>query len=655
MYYVVEYDVCALLFLIVIMGRFFPMRRFPNRQNRLFGATLVLALIDLALDIASSYTIFYANRIPGWLNYLVNMAFLTLQLALPVLMFYYMIVVAGVLLSRRQRFLYLVLPAIPAGLLMLVLLSTPFTGLIFRMTEVNGAVSYVHGPWFLLLYISGACYGLLTFIFTLYHRDHLRKRQYFAILWSLLVILTAILIQAAYPNYLLTGAAIVISILIMFFSLYNPETMLDLISGLYNYSALTAFLDDRLQERRTCWLIAIDIAGIRHINSSFGIHAGNELLQQVGDFFHQLGADVWSFRMIGTRLLIVVPTAERCQEVIRHARQRFSGHWPLNGRQVSLLVTIRYFEATDFFQTPEDIINLIDVAYADIGPNGLGSVKSIHADLLQQTRRQQRVESAIRRALMTGTGFELYYQPLFDVMEKSFHYAEALLRLNSPELGRISPAEFIPVAERTGLIFPIDELVISMACDFLRRSAEGDSIRLDTLAVNLSAAELFQDSSHSLLQKAVRGNGIPPQTLCFEVTETAAAVHHDVLAKFMDRLIGEGYRFALDDFGTGFANLSQVAKLPFAVIKLDPSLLFNLDERSSIFFEDLLRMFARMGLQTVVEGVETAEQAARVNRIGSDYIQGFYYARPMPEAEFLAFMCSQSATGLTATADDGPA
>ena len=638
MHYSTEYEICALFFLIIITIRFFEIRRFPNLQNKIFGAIMFLAIADLSADIISSYTIEYANFFPAWVNYFINTLFYSLQLILSFVMLIYVVATAGIMNRYKKSLVYF---SIPLVFFMLLLVLNPISGLLFYVDEINGILIYKRGMLFNTLYISPVLYLFTSILFTFKHKKQMQKKQSDAILCFILIIMAATFMQYMYPKYLITGVAITLAILMMFFTMQNPEDMLDLISGMFNYSAMMEFLRAQISENRDLFLVAVDIGGIRRINSAFGVEMGNQLLAKIGVFFNNLGGNIWSFRMIGTRFLITTSSKSEFQEIITSVSERFKLPWNINGIEVSLSSTIRYFGEPDFFSAPEEVVNLVDLAYSQVEADGWGTKKGITTDLLHKEKSRLGVESAMREALNSGEGFSLCYQPILDIKSGEFLSAEVLLRLNSPELGNISPSEFIPIAEKTGLILQIDEIVVKMACDFLRRNNPGNILGLNYLEINLSAAEFFQNPSVDI-HNIIRKNGVSPNLICFEVTETAATVHQDILSDFMNYMINLGYRFALDDFGTGYANISRVLNLPFSIVKFDRMLLISDEEKNITLFDTMLSMFSRMGLQTVVEGVETAAQCERVIRLGGNHIQGYYYSKPLPEKEYLEFLEYQS-------------
>ena len=638
MRYNVDFELCSLLFLLLLTARYFSMRRFPNKQNRLFGWALLCAIADILLDVVSAYTIMYAAVVPVWLNYLTNTLFYSLQVAFPGVMCLYVAVLAD-LNGPRYRLLYLLY--LPAVFYMGTLLVNPFTGWIFSLQLVNGVYAYVYGDLFFTLYYGTAIYVVAGLVMALIWRKRLERRQFATFLVFVSVVVAAVVIQYFHRDYLLTGVALALSIMMMYFTMQNPQDMLDLISGTFNYAAMMSFLSTRIREKRQLWLVAADIGGIRRVNSTIGLSAGNDVFAQIGAFVNGMGPGVWAFRMIGARFLLVADSDAAYRRAIEQLEDRFDLPWAVKNDSVNLSVTIRYFGEWDFFKSAEDVVNLIDLAFSDVAPGDWGHKKRISSQLMLLADRRMKVENAIRAALDTERGFSLVFQPLLDVKTGRYPSAEVLLRLTDPELGSISPAEFIPVAEKTGLITRLDELVVRSACRFYLRNERDLRGLLTCLEINLSAAE-FMKNPGERIHPLVRSCDMSPDLLCFEIIETAAVAHTELVGDFMRSMIRLGYSFALDDFGTGYANITRVTELPFRVIKLDRALLIREDERSCRLLAGLLSIFSDVGLETVVEGVETAHQADRVVSQGVDHIQGFFYAYPMCEEDYITFMRKQS-------------
>lgn len=242
------------------------------------------------------------------------------------------------------------------------------------------------------------------------------------------------------------------------------------------------------------------------------------------------------------------------------------------------------------------------------------------------------LEGLMRRALRSG-GFEVYYQPLCNVTDGKFTEAEALLRLRDESGAYVPPEEFIPVAESTGLIVEIGCMVLRKVCLYLKHLLSC-RIDVDSISVNLSVVQLMRDDAVPRLLGIIRESGVSPNRILFEVTESILISNYGLIARRIRELSEAGVQFALDDFGTGYSNFSHVIDLPFDAVKIDKSLIWDSMEnrKCSIMIRDLTRTFKNMNMTVTAEGVETPEHDRFVRLCGCDRIQGFRYARPMPES-----------------------
>ena len=629
MYYKVDYSICALLFLTIVMFRFYSTRQFPNKQNKLFGVALAFAALDIMLDVVSAYMHEYIGVLPNWSIYLINTVFYVFQTAFPAIMLLYVLIITGNFIRKNR--VGIVLLMVPAGFVGALLATNCWTHSIFY---IEGA-SYIHAPMFYCLYISTAFYAFACIAFINVYRRQIRRAQYWTVTAFIIIVLVAVVIQVHLPSYLLTGPAIALAITMMYLVIQKPEDMLDTMTGTFDRGALLVYLKDVISEKRRYDLINVRIDNMRYIDRLLGTTMGNRVLVEVAEYLMKgVGAD-WVFRIGSVRFVVICHSPGGHAALLNSIRRRFREPWDVSGYHVLLSASFCDIEDTSGIESVEQMMGLLETVTADI-PRG--EVLRVDDAVLSRVSRQEEVESAILEAL-DNDSFEVYFQPVYSVAKKSFITAEALLRLHYKG-GFIAPDEFIPVAEQNGLIVNIDELVTRRVCEFFREYDPVNTMGLISAEINLSAMEFVYDGLPERISSIIDENGVPPHCLLFEITETAATTEYSLLMASMRTLTERGFRFVLDDFGTGFANLSQVVRLPFFAAKMDRSMLVAKEESddSDVVYKSSLAMFKSLGLKTVAEGVETPEQAASLLELGVDYIQGFHYARPMPIDKFIEFM-----------------
>ncbi len=631
--YIVEYEISALVFLAAIMVRYFGARRFPNQKNRLFALMLWVIVADMVLDVVSSLIIDNVFLVPVWLTYAVNTCFYFLQLLMPVLMTLYTQAMVDYIDRGRLRRLFPML--LPFIAVLLMLLSNPVTKCFFYVDAQQG---YVHAPMFILTYLACFFYMCVTFCVAFRHRGRLRREEYTTIFRFLAVVLAAILFQYLFPAVLVSGVAMALAVILMYFTIQNPDAMIDSTTGAFTSEAMLTFLRDRTREGSQVQMVAVQIQNMRRINDLLGVAAGNGLLRQISEFLRSSSEDIWVFRMRGSCFVAITRQYGDHVRLYERVESRIRQTWQVGGAEILIQAAVCRVAEEELLPKrlePEEAVDLIETAFLQNERSGK-RVTGITAgrELLEKLERSRAVEQALREAIDSGEGLELYFQPLWSAGRRRFTSAEVLLRFKHPRMGEISPQEFVPIAEGNGLVTAMDELVLRKACQFLHRLEDRESLGLETLEVNLSAMEFMHRQLPQLLSDIMEQYQVDSSSLIFEITETAATESFELLQECMSDLSGKGCRFALDDFGTGYANIAQVIQLPFSIVKLDRTLLLS----SQVVLEDIARMFARMKLLTVLEGVETRAQADTAETIGVDFVQGFYYARPMCEEDFVRFL-----------------
>jgi diguanylate cyclase (GGDEF)-like protein len=382
----------------------------------------------------------------------------------------------------------------------------------------------------------------------------------------------------------------------------------------------------------------LDLDSFKTVNDRLGHSVGDRLLTELARrIMAGLRVDASAARMGGDEFAVLLPsaTAEEADAVVAWLGDALRQPIPAGEHELLIGASIGVADGTGT-DDPFEVLRRADVAMYAAKERGEWSHRYA-AELDAAAGEQARVGAELRTALDAGQ-FRLAYQPIVTLPDGELAGVETLVRWDHPERGLISPADFIPVAERNGLIVELGAWVLRSAClQAAQWRAEYGPNALKRISVNVSARQLAEPGLVEVVTSALAASGLPSTCLTIEVTETAvfdSARAVDVL----NELHTLGVRIALDDFGTGQSSLSLLQTLPADVLKVDKSFVDNITEagRHAVIATALIQVATGFGLTAVAEGVETAEQAAELHRLGYRLAQGYYFGKPAAQPALIS-------------------
>jgi diguanylate cyclase (GGDEF)-like protein len=391
-------------------------------------------------------------------------------------------------------------------------------------------------------------------------------------------------------------------------------------------------------------LLLLDLDRFKEVNDTLGHLTGDALLKEVAirlrscvrdcDTVARLGGDEFT-------LILVEPSQDAAvQRVVESIQRRIAAPFDLHGEAVftsaSVGVTFYPRDATD----PQSLVKQADQAMFAAKAQGPGRCSYFTAEMQAAIQSRMRLVADLRIALAQGQ-FSLHYQPIIEVATGRMHKAEALLRWTHPTRGSVAPAEFIPVAEDTGLITSIGDWVFCQALDDLVRWQEAFPSTPMQIAINMSALQLRgADSTVASWAARMQARGIPRRSLVIEITESSLMEERDSVSARLIELREAGIPLSLDDFGTGYSSLAYLKKFPIDYLKIDQSFVQALSRETHdmAMCEAIIAMAHKMGIQVVAEGVETSAQLDFLRDAGCDFAQGYLISRPVARAQLEVLM-----------------
>ena len=409
----------------------------------------------------------------------------------------------------------------------------------------------------------------------------------------------------------------------------------DYLTGLPNRNLLNDRISQALSQaartKKNVGLLFLDLDGFKFINDSFGHTLGDALLKNIsgrltgavraGDTVARLGGDEFVV------MLLDITTMQDVANIADKILQALALPLSIDGRELHVTASIGASMYPRDGENYEVLLQHADIAMYNAKQHGRNRLQFYTPEMSAQTDERVELETAMRQAI-SSEQFELYYQPQIDLRNGKIVSLEALIRWHHPQLGSITPARFIPLAEETGLILPIGEWVLRTACKQLK--AWHDSGYSDlSVAVNISARQFQHDDMPKLIQQILNETGAQPTFLHLELTESVILQNSDVAIESLRKLKALGIVIALDDFGTGYSSLSYLKRFPIDIIKIDQSFTADLSsskDASSIILA-IIAMARSLNIKTVAEGVENQVQMDFLKENGCDVVQGYYFSR----------------------------
>jgi len=401
---------------------------------------------------------------------------------------------------------------------------------------------------------------------------------------------------------------------------------------------------ERTQSRLA--LIHLNVDSFRSINESFGYQKSDQLIVQLADRLRRELRRLDSLARIGgDELAIIIEKVEDSldlSQIIRKLVMTVPEPVVIDGQSIVISASLGVATYPEAGDSPEELMRRANRAMFEAKQDTGTSYRFYNRELHISTGYQLRLETDLRHAIRAQE-LELYYQPRIDLATGEVRGMECLLRWNHPKRGMIGPDEFIPVAERSGLIVPIGYWVIEQACRRLQESAELGFPGL-VVAVNLSFRQFHDPKMTETIFRIIFNANVDTSLLELELTESAMMHDPEYAQRCLRELNQLGVSFALDDFGTGYSSLSNLQHLPISLVKIDKSFIQDLGKSADAehIIRAIITLAHSLHMSVVAEGVETKEQLEFLQQQHCDEIQGYYFARPMPWDDLVQFLTQQN-------------
>lgn len=625
------------LILLVVIALFMHGNESVHKFHRryfVYIGSLTLSGISILLNIAAVNVISNISGHSIIFAVVLNTAYFLVSWLMVTVMVYY-------LFLRLFEFIYdniyilrtRIMLTVIYFIFVLLLVYNFFSGVIFYFDEAG---EYCRGPLNFIGYLLPIIDVTLLLVSYIRHRKTVGLATEKVLFVAAPIALLLMIYQMQYPDYLLNGAISAIVNLIIFISYRGERDDRDFQTGLESRHSFATEIMQRTDERSHYQIILVKVRYLSRIVRVYGQSGYNTILFQLGDMFRKLAAGKgMAFRYSEERFALIFDGAETnlCDERLDMITERMERRFKLGKYE-----TVLKFSAIDFRyngqEWSEEDINSYLTNALHIAMTEDTEKLPFTEEIFFHHQLREYILKSMHTALDDGR-FKILYQPVYYHHSGKFESAEALLRMNDEDGKPISPSDFIPIAEETGFLDELLEFLLENVCRLL---ASGKIKDLNAISINLPIREFLRSDLKVRFRVILQKYNIKPKQVKLEITERDIDETGCNAINMINDLAADGYCFMLDDFGVAYSNLSRVLTIPFETVKIDRSIVLLMGEHEnyrSIMREHVVPLFRELGQNVLAEGVETSEMVDFVLESGIDRIQGYYYAKPMTEADLI--------------------
>lgn len=625
----------AAIFIIIVID-YIRGKKSTLAASKWFSIMLIFTGIYLAADIATIFTINLAvdsaiNRAVHQV-YLISLTTIVFSLSIYVEMIGYRF-----RNMSKPKIIFWLLPY--AAAVIMCLISD------FSYVQTPTAAYLEYGPVVAMVYAALGFYIIWVVCRSFNYKNIIPSKkchslQISAIIWTIFAF-----VQMFTRVYLASSLGITIEVLILYLSFENAGETTDQKTGFFNAKVLEEVLTEHFRFKPKFTIVNISFPDSAALSTAMNKKALLTLYKNCCGYISLL-FDSPCYRYDDDTFTFISVDNNSIEQKLNILEGRFLESWEIESVHAKVNITADVIRCPDYVSNFEEFSEL--TKYMDAAHEKTGKKFQIaDSAMIHEMQRYETVKNAVNNAVSTD-GFDVYYQPIYSTEKKKFVSAEALVRLKDTEtVGYISPEEFIPLLETNGLILEMGLNIFRKVCEFAGKS-DLKALGVEYIEVNLSGVQAVDTSLPGQLKKIAEKNGVEPGFFNLEITETAAVSSGDLLRMNMDTLIENGFSFSMDDFGTGYSNLSQIAEMPYDLIKLDKSLIWpcfgeNRSANALCVLENVIVMLLSQNIRIVAEGVETQEMVDALTKYKINYLQGYYFSRPLSETEYLKFLAEKNA------------
>ncbi len=621
-----SFVVPTFLIMVIILIFYFSLPRLDIRMNRFFVDLVAIETITIITDIAASIVDNYYALVPIWLVDLLNLLYFVSLFTRSLVMYRFTFGALGVSVARSTLMKQVIRTPYYASIVLTCL--SPFFGFIYYVDESG----YHMGSFYNIIYVTGFFYILMSFLAVSKYRKRLsgRRERYSLILYNLILIM-GMFIRYFLARYLLLDTFVLMAIIVVYLAFMNPEYFLEPRGVVFNSYALRQYINEHIDDldERCMGMVVHRYYEMRDI---YGAPQTDVGLNLIGRYLTQICPKGKVFYYRRGRYIIFGDKDVDFKELSNRIAARFRNPWVSKTAELYFDVGFATIELNNNVESADVILNTMTKALGTVDSNDSEAPLEVTEDELYQTEKEIKIKRSLETAIENNT-VELFLQPMIDAETGKTVGAEALARIRDENGELIPPGHFIPIAEKSGRINELGEQIFEKTCNFIKNN-DLNKMGIQWINVNLSPVQFIRKDLSDRYSAILKKYDVDPRSIHLEITEESM-IDDCFLKRQIKELSEKGFKFVLDDYGTGYSNLARLKNCPFINIKLDITIVREFCREPDEILPTMITAFKHMGFGITSEGVENDGMAAAMKKIGCDYLQGFYYSKPMPAAEFV--------------------
>ncbi|MDZ5724001.1 MULTISPECIES: EAL domain-containing protein [unclassified Acetobacterium] len=663
--------IVTILFFSIIFVDFLRNKKLPLLSNKCFALMLYFTAVNLVFNVLKLYTTVNVDAFIPLVDRMFSQLFYGSMIMIVVFLFWYVEILGNN--QKRMKWKKVLRRMLPLAFPMVMIL---FGDLNY---ELRNQQLYADGSMVVGFTLSLLFYCGWIFVDTVRYKKTIQKENRLAIQLGVLMLVAGGGIQLFNFGLLFSEVAVTLMILFIYLAFENPKEYIDEETGSFNKRAFHLVLNEKKEAEKPLILVSVVVDDLRRIQTMVGHENTNHILKIIGmmmkDSFqfcpgcdrkrikkikHNADFSLYHSRSNVMTFLTEVTLDDINEQLELLARQikkpiQFSKHTIVIKAHIDVIFTDNYKNQ----ETCDEVYDMMNYMASHNNATAEKIIHLLNEAVISSKIRYSTIENILIDAI-EHDGFVMVYQPIYHAKNKQFLSAEALVRLtDTTSVGFISPEEFIPIAEKKGMIMELGEIVFDKVCAFAREEALKDR-GIEYIEVNLSGIQCVHPDLPSQLQGIMKKYDITPGFINLEITETAFVESGEMLRENMLKLRQMGCSFSMDDFGTGYSNLSRMAEVVYDLVKLDKSLIWpcfdqensGKNSKATAILENIIKLLLQLNVKIVAEGVETKEMATYLNNLGVTHLQGYYYSKPISEAAYLDFLAIDRSSYKIVTDDE---